>query len=218
MRNYDFILNGLQVYNFGEYFTIGVKDSKTTTTKSDLEDNLQDAIKDALENMSDNDALELINEYNDSNGYDTIYEMDENGINDALDGYSPWDVINMEIDTSDYYFTWDGYDINTFNDVWENVSIDELTDWIIRNEYRDNTDIDMIYDDFEEACEFIDELEEEYENKKQARENVIAQLRNYIDILENDENTDILTLHQIAGDIIANTEVITKVNQEVKTI
>lgn len=147
--------------------TFGEFEVTPDTTRDALYSELIDEIKNALENAYDSDIFDLLNEWRESNSYETLREMCEGELNDALDGYNAWDIINMEIDTSDEYFTLNGYgDITTTCDVWHDCDSETIAEWIAENEDAHGvSEIDDIFADYNDALEALDEMEDEDEDE-----------------------------------------------------
>lgn len=147
--------------------TFGEFNVTPDTTRDDLHDTLVDEIKTALENACDSDILDLLNEWRESNCYDTLREMCEDEINDALDGYTAWDVLQMEIDTTDDYFCFDGYcDITTTCDVWHDCDSETIAKWIAENEDAHGvSEIETLLDDYNDALDALEEMEDEDEDE-----------------------------------------------------
>ena len=128
----------------------------------ELYDLAKEQIVDELECMNNEDALYLGNEIRDRNSYELLYENTEENLNEMLDGLDPYDILNLGWDDYDEFFTFDGYDWNGTNDVWCDLDTDEIADDILEGSYRSylTSDIKDILDDYEEAKEYLENLNE----------------------------------------------------------
>ena len=67
-----------------------------------------------------------------------------------MSGKTPYEIYqiidNSDISFFDDYCHYDGYELNTFSDVYDSIDIDDLVKWVIEEE-RDlcNFDIDALY-------------------------------------------------------------------------
>ena len=107
--------------------------------------------------MDNEDALYLGNHIREENDDDILYENNEDCINDVLDGWSPWDCIQMDYDNYADYFYMDYGEPTFTNDVWCNLDEDEIVEDILDGSYAQyiNDDIREVLNDYEEAKEYL---------------------------------------------------------------
>ena len=124
----------------------------TDERKAEIRKQIEDLVFNTIDNMSDSEMIELWNEYCDDNGYcdDRIEYFDEGVFNDLMAGKTPYEIYqiidNNDISFFDDYCHYDGYELNTFSDVYDSIDIDNLVEWVIEEE-RDlcNFEIDELY-------------------------------------------------------------------------
>ena len=120
--------------------------------KAEIRKQIENLVTDTIYNMSDSEMIDLWNEYCGDNGYydDRIEYFDEGVFNDLMSGKTPYEIYqiidNSEISFFDDYCHYDGYELNTFSDVYDSIDIDGLVKWVIEEE-KDlcNFDIDELY-------------------------------------------------------------------------
>lgn len=112
-------------------------------------------IKEAVEYFKENKLVELWNEFCDKNYYEeVIYYLSDDEINDLFDNKTPAELIRMgrDVDLDNKYFYFHLNELNTTDNVFDVVDIDELVDYIIDNDNDCNdTDIRDLLDELEEA-------------------------------------------------------------------
>ena len=124
----------------------------TDERKAENRKQIEDLVFNTIDNMSDSEMIELWNEYCGDNGYydDRIEYFDEGVFNDLMSGKTPYEIYqiidNSDISFFDDYCHYDGYELNTFSDVYDSIDIDNLVKWVIEEE-RDlgNFEIDELY-------------------------------------------------------------------------
>ena len=124
----------------------------TDERKAEIRKQIEDLVFVTIDNMSDSELINLWNEYCGDNGYydDRIEYFDEGVFNDLMSGKTPYEIYqiidNSDISFFDDYCHYDGYELNTFSDVYDSIDIDDLVKWVIEEE-RDlcNFDIDALY-------------------------------------------------------------------------
>ena len=124
----------------------------TDERKAEIRRQIEDLVFDTINNMSDSEMIDLWNEYCGDNGYydDRIEYFDEGVFNDFMSGKTPYEIYqiidNSDISFFDDYCHYDGYELNTFSDVYDSIDIENLVEWIIKEE-KDlcNSDIDELY-------------------------------------------------------------------------
>jgi len=94
---------------------------------------LTEELVEIFDNMCDGDLRTVWNDYCDYECLEENYAHEMWEINDVLAGLSPGDVIESlgSFDKDDDYFTYDGCEINSYNDVWD----------VIQDSYRDSSDL-----------------------------------------------------------------------------
>ena len=124
----------------------------TDERKAEIREQIEDLVFDTINNMSDSEMIDLWNEYCGDNGYydGRIEYFDEGVFNDLMSGKTPYEIYqiidNSDISFFDDYCRYDGYELNTFSDVYDSIDIDDLVKWVIEEE-NDlcNFDIDELY-------------------------------------------------------------------------
>ena len=124
----------------------------TDERKAEIRKQIEDLVFNTIDNMSDSEMIELWNEYCGDNGYydDRIKYFDEGVFNDLMSGKTPYEIYqiidNSDISFFDDYCHYDGYELNTFSNVYDSIDIDDLVKWVIEEE-KDlcNFEIDELY-------------------------------------------------------------------------
>ena len=111
-------------------------------------------IKEAVEYFKEGKLVELWNEFCNKNCYEeVIYYLSDYEINDLFRNNTPAELIrigkNLDLDNKYFYFHLN--ELNTTDNIFDVVDIDELVDYIIDND----NDCDDIY-----IRDLLDELEE----------------------------------------------------------
>ena len=113
-----------------------------------------ESIRVAVEDFKENKLVELWNEYCDKNYYEErIDYLSDDEINDLFSNKTPAELIRIgkNVDLDNKYFYFHLGELNTTNDIFDVVDIDELVNYIIDND-DDCNDIDI--------RDLLDELEE----------------------------------------------------------
>ena len=124
----------------------------TDERKAEIRKQIEDLVFNTIDNMSDSEIIDLWNEYCGENGYydNRIEYFDEGVFNDLMSGKTPYEIYqiidNSDISFFDDYCHYDGYELNTFSDIYDSIDIDDLVKWVIEEE-KDlcNFDIDELY-------------------------------------------------------------------------
>lgn len=126
-------------------------------TVEELYDEAKEMIVDELDNMDSDDALKLGNAIRDCKGYETLYENNEENINEQLEDWNPWDIIQLNYDDYSDYFYMDYGEPDFTDDVWCDLDTDEIADDILNGDYRNylTSDIKDIVDEYEDLKEQI---------------------------------------------------------------
>ena len=127
----------------------------TDERKAEIRKQIEDLVFDTINNMNDSEMIDLWNEYCSDNGYydDRIEYFDEGVFNDLMAGKTPYEIYqiidNSDISFFDDYCRYDGYELNTFTDIYDSIDIENLVEWIIKEE-KDlcNSDIDELYNKY----------------------------------------------------------------------
>ena len=122
--------------------------------KEEIRKQIENLVTDTINNMSDSELIDLWNEYCGDNSYydDRIEYFDESVFNDLMSGKTPYEIYqiidNSDISFFDDYCRYNGYELNTFSDVYDSIDIDDLVEWVIEEE-KDicNFDIDGLYNE-----------------------------------------------------------------------
>lgn len=112
-------------------------------------------IKEVVEYFSENKLVELWNEFCDKNYYEErIYYLSDDEINDLFSNKTPAELIRMgsNVDLDNKYFYFHLNELNTTDNIFDVVEIDELVDYIIDSDNDCNdTDIRDLLDELEEV-------------------------------------------------------------------
>lgn len=111
-------------------------------------------IRVVVEDFKENKLVELWNEFCDKNCYEErIWYLSDYEINDLFSNKTPAELIRMgkDVDLDNKYFYFHLNELNTTDNVFDVVDIDELVDYIIDND----DDCNDIY-----IRDLLDELEE----------------------------------------------------------
>lgn len=135
------------------------KDLKNFTNlsieKEKIMKNKEEEIKEVLKDMTERELFNIYNEYADENCYERFYDMEE--LDEILGNAEPSKIASMiyygDFKPNDDYFmfNWNG-NLYSFDYPSEEISFDDIVDYIIRN------DEDFDYD---EIREILDEEKEE---------------------------------------------------------
>lgn len=134
-------------------------------TEKELHEEVIDKLVEALENLDEDEALDLGNAYRVANHDAELYVNDEDNVNSELDGMDPYDILCNagNWDENDGYFSSDRWgDFGTTDEVWENVTLEDLAEDLLEGRYRSSitTDIQEILEDYEEALEKLENYNE----------------------------------------------------------
>lgn len=112
-------------------------------------------IKEIVEDFKEEKLVELWNEFCDKNYYEErIDYLSDDEINDLFSKKTPAELIRMgsDVDLDNKYFYFHLNELNTTDNIFDVVDIDELVDYIIDSD-NDCNDIDIrdLLDELEEA-------------------------------------------------------------------
>ena len=114
-----------------------------------------ESIKVVVEDFKEDKLVELWNEFCDKNYYEErIYYLSDDEINDWFSNKTPAELIRMgsNVDLDNKYFYFHLSELNTTDNIFDVVDIDELVDYIIDNDNDCNdTDIRDLLDELEEV-------------------------------------------------------------------
>ena len=131
------------------------KENKAMTIRTDEEKRIVKNIRVAVEDFRENKLVELWNEFCNKNYYEeVIYYLSDDEINDFFSNNTPAELIRMgkDVDLDNKYFYFHLGELNTTDNVFDVVDIDELVDYIIDNDNDCNdTDIRDLLDELEEV-------------------------------------------------------------------
>ena len=112
-------------------------------------------IRTVVEDFKENKLVELWNEFCDKNCYEErIWYLSDYEINDWFSNKTPAELIRMgsDVDLDNKYFYFHLNELNTTDNIFDVVDIDELVDYIIDNDNDCNdTDIRDLLDELEEV-------------------------------------------------------------------
>ena len=124
------------------------------TIRTNEEKMIVENIREVVEDFKETKLVELWDEFCNKNYYEeVIYYLSDDEINDLFSNKTPAELIRMgeDVDLDNKYFYFYLGELNTTNNVFDVVDIDELVDYIIDND-NDCNDIDI--------RDLLDELEE----------------------------------------------------------
>ena len=125
------------------------------TIRTNEEKMIVENIKEVVEDFKETKLVELWNEFCNKNYYEeVIYYLSDDEINDWFSNKTPAELIrmgsNVDLDNKYFYFHLD--ELNTTDNIFDVVDIDELVDYIIDNDNDCNdTDIRDLLDELEEV-------------------------------------------------------------------
>ena len=112
-------------------------------------------IREVVEYFKEGKLVELWNEFCNKNYYEeVIYYLSDDEINDFFSNKTPAELIRIgkDVDLDNKYFYFHLSELNTTDNVFDVVDIDELVDYIIDNDNDCNdTDIRNLLDELEEV-------------------------------------------------------------------
>ena len=112
-------------------------------------------IREVVEDFKEGKLVELWNEFCNKNYYEeVIYYLSDDEINDFFSNNTPAELIRMgsNVDLDSKYFYFHLGELNTTNNIFDVVDIDELVDYIIDNDNDCNdTGIRDLLDELEEV-------------------------------------------------------------------
>lgn len=113
------------------------------------------SIREVVEDFREEKLVELWNEFCDKNYYEErIGYLSDDEINDYFSNKTPAELIRMgsDVDLDNKYFYFHLDELNTTDNIFDVVDIDELVDYIIDNDNDCNdTDIRDLLDELEEV-------------------------------------------------------------------
>ena len=125
------------------------------TIRTNEEKMIVENIREVVEDFKENKLVELWNEFCDKNYYEeVIYYLSDDEINDFFSNKTPAELIRMGkgVDLDNKYFYFHLSELNTTDNIFDVVDIDELVDYIIDNDNDCNdTDIRDLLDELEEV-------------------------------------------------------------------
>ena len=125
------------------------------TMRTNEEKMIVENIREVVEDFKENKLVELWNEFCNKNYYEeVIYYLSDDEINDFFSNQTPAELIRMasDVDLDNKYFYFHLNELNTTDNVFDVVDIDELVDYIIDNDNDCNdTDIRDLLDELEEV-------------------------------------------------------------------
>lgn len=124
------------------------------TIRTNEEKMIVENIREVVEDFKETKLVELWNEFCNKNYYEEVIDyLSDDEINDLFSNKTPAELIRMgkDVDLDNKYFYFHLDELNTTNNIFDVVDIDELVDYIIDND-NDCNDIDI--------RDLLDELEE----------------------------------------------------------
>ena len=112
-------------------------------------------IKEVVEDFKEDKLVELWNEFCNKNYYEEVIDyISDDEINDLFSNKTPAELIRMgkDVDLDNKYFYFHLNELNTTDNIFDVVDIDELVDYIIDNDDDCNDmDIRNLLDELEEV-------------------------------------------------------------------
>lgn len=132
------------------------KENKAMTIRTNNEEKMiVENIKEVVEDFREEKLVELWNEFCDENYYEErICYLSDDEINDYFSNKTPAELIRMgsDVDLDNKYFYFHLNELNTTDNIFDVVDVDELVDYIINNDNDCNdTDIRDLLDELEEV-------------------------------------------------------------------
>ena len=125
------------------------------TIRTNEEKMIVENIREVVEDFKENKLVELWNEFCNKNYYEeVIYYLSDDEINDFFSNNTPAELIRMgsDVNLDNKYFYFHLGKLNTMDNIFDVVDIDELVDYIIDNDNDCNdTDIRDLLDELEEV-------------------------------------------------------------------
>ena len=125
------------------------------TIRTNEEKMIVENIREVVEDFKEGKLVELWNEFCNKNYYEeVIYYLSDDEINDFFSNKTPAKLIRMgsNLDLDNKYFYFRLGELNTTDNIFDVVDIDELIDYIIDNDNDCNdTDIRDLLDELEEV-------------------------------------------------------------------
>ena len=125
------------------------------TIRTNEEKMIVENIREVVEDFKENKLVELWNEFCNKNYYEeVIYYLSDDEINDFFSDNTPAELIRIgkDVDLDNKYFYFHLNELNTTDNIFDVVDIDELVDYIIDNDNDCNdTDIRDLLDELEEV-------------------------------------------------------------------
>ena len=125
------------------------------TIRTNEEKRIVKNIRVAVEDFRENKLVELWNEFCNKNYYEeVICYLSDDEINDFFSNKTPAELIRMgsNVDLDNKYFYFHLNELNTTDNIFDVVDIDELVDYIVDNDNDCNdTDIRDLLDELEEV-------------------------------------------------------------------
>ena len=125
------------------------------TIRTNEEKMIVENIREVVEDFKEKKLVGLWNEFCDKNYYEErIYYLSDDEINDFFSDKTPAELIRIgkDVDLDNKYFYFHLSELNTTDNVFDVVDIDELVDYIIDNDNDCNdTDIRDLLDELEEV-------------------------------------------------------------------
>ena len=125
------------------------------TIRTNEEKRIVKNIREVVEDFKEDKLVELWNEFCNKNYYEeVIYYLSDYEINDLFSNKTPAELIRMgsNLDLDNKYFYFHLNELNTTDNIFDVVDIDELVDYIVDNDNDCNdTDIRDLLDELEEV-------------------------------------------------------------------
>lgn len=129
--------------------------TRAMTIRTNEEKMIVENIREVVEDFKENKLVELWNEFCNKNYYEeVIYYLSDDEINDFFSNNTPAELIRMgsDVNLDNKYFYFHLGKLNTMDNIFDVVDIDELVDYIIDNDNDCNdTDIRDLLDELEEV-------------------------------------------------------------------
>ena len=143
-----------------------IKKNGKFISQDELFEKATEELKDIIEDMSLDDLLDVLNYYRDEIGEELVREFNEESVDDALEDWSPWEILNLGHDISWHYdyFRMTSYgDLEGTDDVAEGLDLSDVAAWLLKEGkdeiigeyYLDREALDLI-EAYEAAAKKLD--------------------------------------------------------------
>lgn len=141
---------------------IKTKNGKVKTQEELLEEAVELMVDEGFGYCNSDDLLDVTNEARENIGYDKLYPNEEDELNEQLEDADPYQLLccgNDSWSSGDYYFRYDGWDLYTTDDLWEDLDEEEVARDLLTEDFVPDfmpREIANIIDEYKEALEELE--------------------------------------------------------------